>query len=96
MVRTLVYFIDSQQDVRCNSRTTLRVGPEQLCSQQMGRLKEEQGKWVGGMGKVRLGLRCQIVVQLLSHVRLCDPMDYTTTGFPVLHHLPEFAKTHVY
>ena len=27
---------------------------------------------------------------------LCDPMDYSTPGFPVLHHLPEFAWTHVH
>ena len=26
---------------------------------------------------------------------LCDPMDCSTPGFPVLHYLPEFAKTHV-
>ena len=24
---------------------------------------------------------------------LCDPMDYSTPGFPVHHHLPEFAQT---
>ena len=27
---------------------------------------------------------------------LCDPMDYNTPGLPVLHHLPEFAQTHVH
>ena len=27
---------------------------------------------------------------------LCDPMDCTTPGFPVLHHLREFAQTHVH
>ena len=26
---------------------------------------------------------------------LCDPMDCSTPGFPVLHHLLEFAQTHV-
>ena len=26
---------------------------------------------------------------------LCDPMDCSTPGFPVLHHLPELAQTHV-
>ena len=35
-------------------------------------------------------------VQLLSHVRLCDPMDCSTQGFPVQHQLPEFAQTHVH
>ena len=27
---------------------------------------------------------------------LCDPMDWSTPGLPVLHHLPEFAQTHVH
>ena len=36
-----------------------------------------------------------VVVQSLSRVRLCNPMECSTLGFPVLHHLPEFAQTHV-
>ena len=35
------------------------------------------------------------VVQSLSHVQLCDPMDCSTPGFPVLHHRPEFTQVHV-
>ena len=27
---------------------------------------------------------------------LCDPMDCSLPGFSVLHHLPEFAQTHVH
>ena len=27
---------------------------------------------------------------------LCNPMDCSTRGFPVLHHLPEFVQTHVH
>ena len=27
---------------------------------------------------------------------LCDPMDYSAPGFPVLHYLPEFAQTLVH
>ena len=27
---------------------------------------------------------------------LCDPMDCSTLGFPVLHHLLEFAQTHTH
>ena len=30
-----------------------------------------------------------------SHLTLCDPMDCSTPGFPVLHHLLEFAQIHV-
>ena len=36
-------------------------------------------------------------VQSLNCVRLfCNPMDCSLPGFPVLHHLPEFAQTHVH
>ena len=28
-----------------------------------------------------------------SHLPLCDPMDYSMPGFPVLHYLPEFAQS---
>ena len=36
---------------------------------------------------------CCSVTQLC--LTLCDPMDYSTPGFPVLHYLLEFAQTHV-
>ena len=36
------------------------------------------------------------IVQSFSHVRLCNPMDCSTPGFPALHHLPELAQTHVH
>ena len=35
-------------------------------------------------------------VQLLSRVQLCDPMDFSTPGFRVLHYLPEIVQTHVH
>ena len=31
-----------------------------------------------------------------SCLTLCDPMDFSLPGFPVLHHLLEIAKTHVH
>ena len=37
-----------------------------------------------------------VVVQSLSHVCLCNLMDWSTPGFPVLHYLLELAQTHVY
>ena len=37
---------------------------------------------------------CCSVSQLC--LTLCDPMDCSTPGFPVLHHLPEPAQTHVH
>ena len=35
-------------------------------------------------------------VQPFSCVRLCDPMDCSTPGFTVHHHLPELTQTHVH
>ena len=35
-------------------------------------------------------------VQSPCHVRLCDPMDCSTPGFPVHHQLLELAQTHVH
>ena len=31
-----------------------------------------------------------------SYPALCDPMDCSMPGFPVLHHLLEFAQTHIH
>ena len=36
-----------------------------------------------------------VVVQSLSPT-VCDPMDCSMLGFPVLHHLPELAQTLVH
>ena len=35
-------------------------------------------------------------VQSLNCVRLCDPMDCSTPGFPVHHQLPELTQTHIH
>ena len=37
---------------------------------------------------------CCSVIQ--SYLNICDPMNYHTPGFPVLHYLPESAQTHVH
>ena len=38
----------------------------------------------------------EYTVQLLIRVRLCNPMDCITLGFPVHHQLPEPTQTHVH
>ena len=40
-----------------------------------------------------LCLFCSVAQLCLT---LCDPMDCTSPGFPVLYRLPEFAETHVH
>ena len=37
-----------------------------------------------------------IVVQLPSHVQLCDPMDCSMPGLLDPHHLPKFVQVHVH
>ena len=41
----------------------------------------------------QLLLLCSIAKSCLT---LCDSIDCSTPGLPVLHHLPEFAQTHVH
>ena len=38
---------------------------------------------------------CLLLLVTKSCLTLCDPMDCSTPGFPVLHYPPEFAQTHV-
>ena len=37
-----------------------------------------------------------VVVQLLGHVKLLQPQDCSSPGFPLLHHHPELTQTHVH
>ena len=39
---------------------------------------------------------CSCCLVAKSCPTLCDPMDCSTPGFPVLHYLPEFAEIHVH
>ena len=56
--------------------------------------------WFGGVFFVPrengafIGRRFSSVTQ--SCLTLCDLMDYSTSGFPVHHQLPELAQTHVH
>ena len=47
--------------------------------------------WLPNM--IKWGMRFSSVIQ--SHPTLRDPMDCSTPGFPVHHHLPELTQTHV-
>ena len=51
----------------------------------------------GGPKLFLCGLSVQFSsIQLLSHVRLCDPMNFNTPGIPVHHQFPERIQTHVH
>ena len=45
------------------------------------------------MHKVLCCYSCPVAKSCLT---LCNPMDYSTWGFPILHHLLEFAQTHIH
>ena len=49
-----------------------------------------------GGSKVRGYMYCCCCSVTKSCLPLCNPTDCSTSGFPVLHHLPELAQTHVH
>ena len=53
--------------------------------------------WVSpdDQGNESLWISLFVVVQLLSCIRLCNPMDCSTPGTSLLHYLLEFAQIHV-
>ena len=63
----------------------------------LGRLKGEEGDdrgWVDWMASpTQWTCCCSVAGSCLS---LCNPIDYSTPGFHVLHHLPELAQMHVH
>ena len=69
---------------------TQGLNPDHRHCRQMILPSEPQGKpfW-----RVSSSVTFSSVTQLC--LTLCDPMDYSTTGFPVLHHLPELTQTHI-
>ena len=40
--------------------------------------------------------QCHCYSVAKSCLTLCNPMNWSTQGFPVLHYLPEFVQTHVH
>ena len=54
------------------------------------------------LGTISLLLRASIYILIQfssvaeSYPTLCNPMDYSAPGFPVLHYFLEFAQTHVH
>ena len=57
-------------------------------------LFEQLCKWnLDSLGSYLKDCCCSVSQSCLT---LCDPMGCSMPGFPVLHHLPEFAQTHVH
>ena len=64
-------------------------------SQRVGHDWATELNWLSKITKFER-LHSFVVVQLLSHVTLCDPMDCSTPGFFVLHYLSEFVQIQVH
>ena len=56
---------------------------------------ERNEPWINGKTKINhiWHIYCSVAQ---SCPTLCNPMDCSTPGFPVHHHFPEFAQTHIY
>ena len=61
----------------------------------LGSISQEKGGTLKRLPPAKSGiLNGGSGVQLLSRVQLCNPVDCSMPGFPVLHYLPEFAQIH--
>ena len=72
------------------------VGNKQACDQAVIKILpdfQEIFHLLTSPETTRRGILCSV---FQSCPTLCDPMDCSTPGFPVLHHLPAFAQTHVH
>ena len=61
---------------------------------QSSRMSQSFTSGRGQVISLRQAITCCSVAQ--SHWTLCDPLDCSTPGFPVLHHFLELAQTHVH
>ena len=66
-----------------------------------GREREKEGKVQSSSFISIFFIRTFLVSHQFSSVAqscltLCDPMNRSTPGFPVHHHLPEFTQTHIH
>ena len=52
-------------------------------------------RWKSGSSHIYPGLTFDFSSLAQLCLALCDPMDWSTPGFPVHHQLPELAQTHV-
>ena len=93
---------DPGEDVctSCHIRTSLGNEAADFGS---GTLPHPQMSWPGHPGwavQRPLALACLPASVYCSVAKscqtLCDPMNCSTPGFPVLNYLPEFAQTHVH
>ena len=74
---------------RSNQSILKKISPEYLLERLMLKVKLQYFHHL-----MQIAVRFSSVTQ--SCPTLCDPMDYSTPGFPVHHQLPEFTQTQVH
>ena len=57
---------------------------------KMGLMKDRNGMYLREFSSV------QFISVTQSCLTLCSPMNHSTPGLPVHHHLPQFTQTHVH
>ena len=90
-------------NLRYADDTTLMAESEEELKNLLMKVKEENEK-VGlklNVQTTKIMASCPISSVQFSSVAqlcpaLCNPMNCSTPGLPVLHHLPEFTQTHVH
>ena len=70
--------------------------PESCHSESTWKFKNRMFFSIEGKEVFLFSLKSTFCSVVQSCSTLCDPMDCSTPGFPVLHHLPEFAETQVH
>ena len=66
---------------------------EPIRVQSLGSQSRTWLKWQHAQTKRSFVVHCSVAQSCLT---LCNPVDCSTPGFPVLHHPPELAQTHVH
>ena len=81
-------------------RVCLRLCPQEGVSVLLQHLVGEDPSFTVEHQVCLAGRRCFSSVQFSSVTQSCltlwDPMNHSTPGLPVHHHLPEFTQTHVH
>ena len=80
-----------------NNHQQENVGSHQKKIPQVQGQSRSHSKMVG-RGKITFRITPSVQFSSVAQSRptLCDPMNRSTTGLPVHHHLPEFTQTHVH
>ena len=93
-------YIHTQNTSRVHDDTaTLKSGPQSFNSSHWSDISQHlssTSKVPERKNIITTFLYCCCCSVTKSGLTLCDPMNCSTPGFPVLHYLPEFAQTHVH